>query len=71
MQYHVIDKGGVIKEMSTPLQINTDKLTALKEKANNLPSKLIIIDDITNDKYLFGISNGKLYYKLLTEEVTN
>lgn len=57
--------------MATPLQTNTDKLTALKNKANNLPNKLIIIDDITNDKYLFGISNGKLYYKLLTEEVTN
>lgn len=53
------------------LSINTSKLNELKEKANNLPSKLIIIDDITNDKYLFGISNGKLYYKLLTEEVAN
>ena len=53
------------------LSTNTIKLQELKEKAMNLPNKLIIIDDVTNDKYLFGISNGKLYYKLLTEEVAN
>ena len=62
--------------MSTPLENNTAKLQELKELVDSLPSKLIITDDVTGEKYIIGITEGKLYYKLESSgetinEVTN
>lgn len=31
------------------------------------PTTFVITDDVTAEKYMFGISNGKLYYKKLVE----
>ena len=53
--------------MSTPIENNTAKLQQLIDKANSLPSKLILTDDVTGKKYLLGIKNGGLYYKEMTE----
>ena len=62
--------------MATPLETNTTKLQELKEQIAQLPSKLVITDDVTGEKYTIGITEGKLYYKLESSgetinEVTN
>ena len=53
--------------MPTPIENNTIQLQQLIEKANSLPSKLILTDDVTGKKYILGIKNGGLYYKEMTE----
>lgn len=34
---------------------------------HHLPTTFVITDDVTAEKYMLGISNGKLYYKKLVE----